>query len=160
MRSAATFVALLALIGAPAASTAPARAETCSVLTLAQGGRGNAMFTGTCNRGSAVLRVNPFSVTGHLGRARASFKRTGSTLAGKLGTTPSHLAYEGFSIRGTVGKSAVKLAVGGSTVSGHLGTQRVTCSLQFLSPLGEKISCTGNGAAAIVPFLALLYAAP
>lgn len=160
MRYVAALATLLALVAAPAGSTASSRAAKCAVSTSVQGGRGTASFTGTCNRLPYSLKVDPYSVAGRLGRATVSFKRTGETLTGRLGTTRSHLSYKDAAITGRVGKSLVRLDVFPAAVNGRVGAQHVTCTFLFLKPLGEKITCTGGGSEAVVPFLALLYAAP
>ena len=161
MRYVAPFAALLALIAAQAASTASSRAATCIVSTNTQAGTGRAAFTGTCNRLPYSLKIDPFSISGKLGRRPVSFKRTGETITGKIGTTRSRLTYhQDARITGRYGKTAVRLDLFRAAVTGHVGTRPVTCTFLQLQPLGQKITCTGGGSGAVMPFLAMLYAAP
>lgn len=162
MRSVAVLTALLALAVVPAASTAaPSKAAPCKISTREQGGSGRATFNGTCNRLDYSLKIGPFSISGKLGRQLVSFKRTGETLTGKIGSTRTRLSYhQNATITGQFGKTPVHLDVFRAAVNGRIGKQPITCTFNLLTPLGEDIACTGGGAGAVMPFLAMLYAAP
>jgi hypothetical protein len=161
MRSVALCSVLLALAIAPTASTASSQAATCKVSTREQGGSGRATFHGRCNRLPYSLKIDPFSVSGRLGRQTVSFKRKGETLTGKIGSTRSQLSYnQNATITGRLGKTPVHLDVFRAAVTGRVGKRPITCTFNFITPLGEDITCTGGGAGMIVPFLAMLYAAP
>ena len=154
-------VATSAVASSARAATRP-RLTRCTATTLTQGGAGDALFIGTCNGSSSSLKVDPFSVIGRVGGLAAKFKRSGSSFSGKLGPVHASFSYDGATITGRFGRSAVKFATRGSTISGRVGAVHVACSVSLLVPLGERITCTGShgDAQVLVPYLALLYAAP
>ncbi|MFL5929065.1 MAG: hypothetical protein ACJ77E_19215 [Gaiellaceae bacterium] len=142
----------------------PTRLTHCVAVTHVQGQVGLALFKGTCNGAKSSVKVQLLDVTGRLGGLLVSFKRSGATLHGKLGTRNSRLTYRGRTFRGNYGPHRVKFTVGQDqlTVAGRVGAMRVLCTVKALIPLGERITCTGRrgGAAVLFPYLALLYAAP
>jgi hypothetical protein len=169
MKRALTSILVLGLVvpaalGATGGRAKPARLTNCTAATHVQVGRGQALFKGTCNGGSkSRLKVLPNKITGRVGGLLATFERSGQTLSGKLGPRSSRLTFRGRGFTGRYGPHSVKFTVRDPfTVVGHVGPMRVSCSIVELLPLGERITCKGRrgGAGVLVPYLALLYAAP
>ena len=152
-----------AALGASAQTGKRSRLTVCTAATHVQGAKGIALFRGTCNGAKSAVKVDPFSVTGKVGGLGLHFKRSGLTLTGRLGERNARFTYRGRTFKGHYGPHAVKFTVlqDRFTVAGRVGSMHVRCTVEPLSPLGERITCKGKrgGAAVLVPFLALLYAA-
>ena len=152
-----------AALAAPSGRAKPARLTSCTAATHVQGGRGQAVFKGTCNGSKSTLKVQPHTITGRVGGLYTSFERSGQTLSGKLGARQARMSFGARAFTGHYGPHAVRFTVRDRfTVAGHVGPMRVTCTVTPLLPLGERITCKGRrgGAGVLVPYLALLYAAP
>src|SRR5262249_32056052 len=150
-------------LGVSAKTGKRSRLTVCTAVTYVQGSKGQALFRGTCNGAKSAVLVDPFKVTGKVGGLGLHFKRRGMTLTGRLGERKARLTYRGRTFRGHYGPHAVKVTVlpDRFTVAGRVGTMHVRCKVAALTPLGERITCKGKrgGAAVLMPFLALLYAA-
>src|SRR3954453_2678139 len=100
MKRALGTILLVALVapaafGASAHAKKPTRLTHCVAVTHVQGQVGLALFKGTCNGAKSSVKVQLLDVTGRLGGLLVSFKRSGATLHGKLGTRNSRLTYRG-----------------------------------------------------------------
>src|SRR3954471_16512100 len=129
MKRALGTILLVALV-APAAFGAsahakkkPTRLTRCVAATHVQGQVGLALFKGTCNGAKSSVKVQLRDVTGRLGGLLVSFKRSGATLHGKLGTRNSRLTYRGSTFTGSYGPHHVRFTVGQDrfTVAGRVG---------------------------------------
>ena len=152
-----------AAFGASHRTAKPKRLTHCVATTHVQGAAGLAGFTGTCNGSKTRFKVQLDDVSGSIGGLWVKFTRTGASLAGTLGGRKSKLTFRGRLIAGYYGPHHVKFTVRDPfTVVGRVGSRRVLCKVAVLRPLGERITCTGSrgGASVLVPYLALLYAAP
>jgi hypothetical protein len=152
-----------AALGAPSGRAKPARLTSCTAATHVQGGAGLAVFKGGCNGSKSTLKVQARTITGRVGGLYTSFERSGRTLSGKLGARNARMSFDARGFTGHYGPHAVRFTVRDRfTLAGHVGPMRVTCSVTPLLPLGERITCKGRrgGAGVLVPYLALLYAAP
>src|SRR4029078_1920532 len=109
-------------------------------------------FRGNCIRVPCGLKIYPFSVSGRLGRQTVSFKRKGETLTGKIGSTRAQLSYhQDATTAGRLGKTPVHLDVFRAAVTGRVGKRPITCTFNFITPLGEDITRTGGGTGTIAP---------
>jgi hypothetical protein len=139
------------------------RLTSCTAITHAQIAVGQALFRGTCNGSKSSFKVVSKKITGRIGGLYATFQRSGTTLSGKLGGRNARLVWHGRTFKGHYGPHGVKFTVlDPFTVNGHVGPMRVKCKVTALSPLGERITCTGRrgGAGVMLPYLAQVYAAP
>jgi len=150
-------------LGASAHTAKRTRLTVCTAVTYVQASKGQALFRGACNGAKSAVRVDPFSVTGKVGGLGLHFKRSGLTLTGRLGERKARFTYRGRTFRGRYGPHPVKFTVLADRyhVAGRVGSMRVRCTVAPLTPLGERITCKGKrgGAAVLIPFLTLLYAA-
>jgi len=150
-------------LGASGGTLKHARLTHCVAATHVQASIGLALFKGTCNGSKSNFKVQSHDITGRVGGLWVNFTRTGPSLVGKLGGRNSKLTFRGRTITGHYGPHRVKMTVRDRfTVAGRVGPMRVLCTVTPLLPLGERITCTGRrgGAGVLVPYLALLYAAP
>jgi hypothetical protein len=157
----AAIVLMVSVTGAAHAAAHP-RFARCIATTDTQGGAGLAAFVGNCDGAKSKLRVLPFKVTGKIGGLPVKFKRDGIHFSGTVGKAYGTFVLHDRAITGTFARHRVRLTAHRTAVWGRIGTLRIGCTVAALSPLGERISCTGKhgGAGILVPYLALLYAAP
>jgi hypothetical protein len=150
----------VSMTGAAHASAHP-RFTRCIATTDTQSGSGIATFSGNCNGTKSNLRVLPFSVTGKVGGVAVKFERTGAQFSGTVGKAHGTFVFGNRAITGSFAGHRIRLTVHRTAVWGRIGSLRVGCAVAALSPLGERISCTGKegGAGVLVPYLALLYTA-
>ncbi|NUR77955.1 MAG: hypothetical protein HOQ28_16915 [Thermoleophilia bacterium] len=165
MRRVVTVTLLLGLLGTSAvvssAGATQPRLTRCAAETLYEGGRGRAVFTGSCNGSATTLNITPGTVVGHVGGLYTKLHGDGVTFTGRIGTSNVSVTMSGGGITGRYGGRATRFSILG-TLSGRIGRARVACSISLLNPLGEQIGCKAprGGAEMMIPLLALMYAAP
>jgi hypothetical protein len=138
------------------------RFTRCVASTDTQIGVGLAEFVGHCNGKKTKLRIYPFKVTGKVGGVVVDFKRTGVRFNGRIGKAHGMFVFRNHSITGSYARHRVHLTLRPTAIWGRIGSLRVGCTIRALAPLGERITCTGKqgGAGVLMPYMALLYAAP
>lgn len=154
-------VLTVTVAGAADAARHP-RFTRCVATTDTQIAVGLAEFVGHCNGKKTKLRILPFKVTGKVGGVAVNFKRNGVRFSGTIGKAHGMFVFHNHSITGSFARHRVRLTLRSTAIWGRIGSLRVGCTVKALTPLGERIVCTGKqgGAGVMVPYLALLYAAP